>query len=400
MAEPATQTAQAESTRLRFGDFELGARDSTLNEQTGAIALHATGVAGTLHGGKAALCYCRQLSADSLATLTTAGWFERATSVRHDRLILVLEAGASGQTAFFVEASISGERVLQRLERRAETTPARTAYVLDDIHTALVAAWKSGVDLVISPETVRILDNDRAQVSLALSMCLNPRPAVGFESSAQFQLAFLAALLLSGQADPAYLCIDRLRGPNKMLGVSLVRERMANLAEYVALVLVKALDEDPAQRYSSVSEFLAAYKEALKATADNLAFSALEAKGRDAPGMAAVFGELIQRYDENHQEIAGVGARLAPKNSTSYPTAYPPSQTVVSSQSPVGLPPMQAPEAVSGEKPLSPEVAALLAGPKYEVSKPRTNPWVAFAAGLLVIFVVFLVIALLAMTRT
>src|SRR4029078_1284487 len=119
------------------------------------------------------------------------------------------------------------------------------------------------------------------------------------------------------------LCIDKLRGPDKMLYVSLVRERMGNLAELVAQVIVRGLDEDPAKRYSTVAEFLAAYKDALKATADNLAFGALEAKGRDQQGMAAGLSEFIRRYDENHEEIAGVGARLAPKNPTGFATPPP-----------------------------------------------------------------------------
>jgi hypothetical protein len=319
--------------------------------------------------------------------------------VRHEQLIPVLDAGIAGQTAFFIESSVPGERASQRLQRGAETTPARVASILDDIHCAFQAAWQFGFDLAIAPDTVRLLDSGRAQVSLAFSMCLNPRPGAGSESSAQFQMAYLTALLLSGQSDPARLCIDKLRGADKYLGISLFRERMNNLSEFVALVLVKALDEDPAQRYPSVAMFLAEYKESLKATADSLAFGALEAKSREGEAMASAFGEMIKRYDEHHQEIAGLGGRLIPKGSPLAVGVFAPAQPVV-------LPPVASPSDVKpqiqlpSEMPLSPEIAALLAGPTYEPSKPRGNPWLGFAVGMLLIMVAFLAIVFVVMTKS
>lgn len=352
------------------------------------------GAAGSPYAGHAAICYCRQVSPESASALAAAGWFERAQAVRYDRLIPVLEAGVSGQTASFTEPVTASERVSQRLARRIETTPAQASAILDDIHSALNAAWQAGVDLVIAPDTIRMLDNGRAQVSLALSMCLNPRPGSGSEGAAQFQLAILTALLLSGQGDPAHLCIDKLRGPDKSLAISLVRERMGNLAEFVAFVIVKALDGDPNQRYPTVSAFLAAYKESLKATADNLAFVALEAKSREGEAMASIYGQLIKRYDEQHQEIAVVGARLA---QPSPPPSIPPNPLNTPLATPLtpGVPPF-----TGAEPPLSPEIAALLAGPAYQAKKPKSNPWLSFAGGLLVICIVFLVLAIFAMSRT
>jgi hypothetical protein len=396
MAELAAQPGQPGPARPRIGNFEIGARDTTVADQGDAIAVQAVGAVGSLHAGQAAICYCRQNASGSVPG---ADWFERAKTVHHEQLIPVLDAGIAGQTAFFIESSPPGERVSQCLLRGIETTPARVAMVLEDIHGALHAAWHSGFDLVIAPDTVRFLENGRAQVSLAFSMCLNPRPGAGSESSAQFQMAYLTALLLSGQADPARLCIDKLRGANKYLGISLFRERMNNLSEFVALVLVKALDEDQAQRYPSVATFLAQYKDSLKATADSLAFGALEAKSREGEAMASAFGDMIKRYDEHHQEIAGLGGRLVPKGTIPMSPVLAPAQAVIPPQAfshSHAKPQVQLPSEVS----LTPEIAALLAGPTYEPSKPRGNPWLGFAVGMLLIMVAFLAIAFVVMTKS
>jgi hypothetical protein len=396
MAELAAQPEQSGPARPRIGTFEIGARDTTVAEHGNAIAVHAVGAAESVHAGQSAICYCRQ---NASGAVPSPEWFERAKIVRHEQLIPVLDAGISGQTAFIIESSAPGERVSQRLMRGGETTPARVAMVLEDTLCALDAAWQSGFDLVIAPDTVRLLDNGRAQVSLAFSMCLNPRPGAGSESSAQFQMAFLTALLLSGQPDPARLCIEKLRGADKYLGISLFRERMNNLSEFVALVLVKALDEDSAQRYPSVAAYLAEYKESLKATADSLAFGALEAKSREGEAMALAFGEMIKRYDEQHQEIAGLGGRLVPKGSPLAVGVLAPAQAVIPpSVLPQGdaKPEVQLPPEVT----LTPEIAALLAGPTYEPSKPRGNPWLGFAVGMLLIMVAFLAIVFVVMTES
>jgi hypothetical protein len=108
---------------------------------------------------------------------------------------------------------------------------------------------------------------------------------------------------------------------------------------------------------------------------------------------------MIKRYDEHHQEIAGLGGRLIPKGS---PLAV----GVVAPTQPVVLPPVLSPSEAKpqiqlpSEVPLTPEIAALLAGPTYEPSKPRRNPWLGFSVGMILIMVVFMVIAFVMMTKS
>jgi hypothetical protein len=403
MAEQAGQFSQPTQGRPRLGGFELGVRDSTFSQQGTTVAIHATGVPGTPYAGYPATCYCRPFAPETSAALVATPWFEQSRAIRHDRLTPVIDAGVAGQTAFFVEPAIAGERISQRLRNRTETTPVQAGRMLADIHEALTVAWSAGFNLIVAPDTVRILPNGRVQLSLALSMCLNPKAGPGSEPAAQFQMACLVMSLFSGLIDLSPLGIEKLNGPDRMMAMSGFRERMGNLAEHVALVLAKAVNPDPGQRYPSAHAFLVAYGEALKATADELAFGAIEAKNQDGSAMAAVYAELIRRYDENHPEVVGPGGRLNGSfESTPMPVMprvqppLPQPQIEPIPAQPAPSPPMS----LGGEPPLSPEIAAMLAGPVYEVSRPKNNPWFTFAAGTVLILVFFLFVAFLMISNS
>jgi len=403
MVELVSHQTQSDPGRPRLGGFELGVRDSTFSQQGTVVAVHATGVTATPYAGYPATCYGRPLAPETTAAILATPWFAQAKTIRHDRIIPVIDAGMSGQTAFFIEPAISGERVSQRLRNRTETTPVQAGRILADVWEGVGVAWQAGYDLVIDADTVRIVPNGRAQMSLALSMCLNPKPGPGSDSATQFQLALLAAFLLSGLADQASLGIEILSGPDRALALSSFRERLGNLAEHVAVVIAKALNNDPAQRYQTTQGFLVAYNEGLKATADELAFGAIEAKNRDGNAMAVVYAELITRYDENHPEVAGPGGRLNGAFHPGMATTMPIPQPIEPIQASIQpAPPASSAVQVSvgTEPPLAPEIVAMLAGPAYQPSKPKTNPWIVFAAGTIVILTVFLFLAFLAMTNS
>jgi hypothetical protein len=403
MADEDGQSVQEAPGRPRFGAFALGVRDSTYAQQGTVIAVHATGVAGTAYAGYEATCYCRPVAEEDASEIIATPWFSQAQTVRHDRLTPVIDAGVAGQTAYFVELATSGERVSQRLRNQTETTPAQVGRILADILEGVNVAWQAGYDLVVSPDTVRILVSGQAQVSLALSMCKNPKPGPGSDAAAQFQLASLAVMLHSGQADQSSLGIDQLNGPDRVAVLSRFREQMGNLAEHVAVVLAKALDGDPEQRYATTQAFVAAYDEALNATADELAFSAIEAKNRDNGGMASVYSELIKRYNEKHPELVGLGGRLSPGYQAASASSLPPQPPVVTpmSDSPAAAPSPQQPYAsVGSETQLTPEIVAMLTGPTHQVTKPKTNPWFTFAAGTVFILAVFMFLAFLVMANS
>jgi hypothetical protein len=403
MAEQIGQQPRPAQARARLGGFEVGVRDSTFSQHGALIAVHATGAAGTPYANYPATSYCRQLPAETAAAILATPWFAQAQALRSDRITPVIDAGIAGQTAFFIEPAISGERVSQRLRNRTETTPAQAGRALIDLLEGVGIAWQAGFDLVVAPDTVRILDNGRAQVSLALSMCLNPKQGPGSDLAAQYQFSLLTAMMLSGKADQAALGIDQLDGADRVMAVSGFRERLGNLAEHVVLVLVKALHADPSQRYPTTQAFVTAYGEALRATADELAFGAIEAKNQASSGMASIYADLIKRYDENHPELVGPGGRLGGAFHSGVPSALPSQQPSSATPSaafqtmPDAMPPFAS---LGNEPPLTPEIVAMLAGPMHEPSKPRTNPWFTFAAGTVVILAVFLFLAFLVIANS
>jgi len=55
---------------------------------------------------------------------------------------------------------------------------------------------------------------------------------------------------------------------------------------------------------------------------------------------------------------------------------------------------------LGNEPPLPPEIVAMLAGPAYQPSKPKNNPWFTFAAGTVLILAIFMFLAFLVMANS
>jgi hypothetical protein len=393
LSDPAVAASAATKRPLsQLGSFVLGPRVIDAQQRLGNVVLVAvTGLTTTEHAGVAGFAYCTALGELSAAQMEQAtALLDRIKLLTGPTFVPVLEAGIVGRVGYVAEAALPGERLSDRLARDRRFQPWRVAQIVSDVAVALDAAHRQQVSHgQIDPMVIWIDDGRSARLGGFGLAGRGP-------SRDQEMLAALSFELLSGHpwnfgdGSSAFdgALVDRVRG------------QVQGLTERTATVIARGLERDPANRYSSALEFGNALRQAVEASAVDVAAGAWEAISRGDSGMAAILTEMTSGYDPSSTELPLLRLRLD-KQAMSNPSAL--AATLIE---PISLTPqpireiaiepkatIDAPEMPSGTPFDETELRRLFVPADGAPDKPKGNPWVVF---LTVVFGMILLLTVLA----
>jgi hypothetical protein len=184
-------------------------------------------------------------------------------------------------------------------------------------------------------------------------------------ASDQYQLALTVGSALTGEM------------PNRPGGI---RDTLPGVPGTVVSVLARATATRPDERFPDLYAFARAFDESITSAGEDLIAGVWEATSRGDNALAAIMLEMAQDYAPDHRDLPVLRIRMTGGSAVD-----------VSSLAGMGLVPSADPKPKANEQPAivvstpeEAEIAAMLLPPKPANSanpKPKSNPWVAFAAG-------------------
>jgi serine/threonine protein kinase/tetratricopeptide (TPR) repeat protein len=231
------------------------------------------------------------LNSDIAAALGTERFLQEiktVASLTHPHIVTVHDSGETGGVLFYVMPLIEGESLRERITREGQVSPAETARMARTIASALDFAHRHGVvHRDIKPENIMLLEGEplildfgiakaisaaggetltRTGIAIGTPAYLSPEQASGETQldgkSDQYSLACVVYEMLSGQppytaSTPQGVIAKRFSEAPKPL------PSRVNVPAQASEVVLRALSLDPAQRFSSVSEFARALESAI-----------------------------------------------------------------------------------------------------------------------------------------
>ena len=235
------------------------------------------------------------LNADIAAALGTERFLQEiktVASLTHPHIVPVHDSGESDGVLFYVMPNIEGETLRERIRREKRVTPTETVRLTRTLASALDFAHRHGVvHRDIKPENVMLFEGEplildfgiakaisaaggesltQTGVAIGTPAYLSPEQASGETQldgrSDQYSLACVVYEMLSGEppftaSTPQGVIAKRFSEPPKPLPTGV------NVSSVASDVLLRALSLDPADRFSTVSDFARALDVAIPAEA-------------------------------------------------------------------------------------------------------------------------------------
>jgi len=375
----------------RIGPFEILGRMAG-DGGIGMVSLSVKGLDGTPLAGRTGVARCFSAPKDEAGRSRLGGILAKLVALDHLAIAAPIHADVAGNVAYVVNAAPVDETPgLQAAV--APLPPSLVGEYLIAVSAGLEAAHRAG-----------FTHGDISRRSVAVG---EHGPVIGgwtlFGRGPEADQAGLASLVidwLAGAplpqpgADGATLTLERR--------VERLRRHLDGLTEQLVLVLARACQAEPADRYPSVTDFVAAFQEAVTRSGEDLVHGGFEAISNRSPEVAALMAASAERYDP---ETPGLDLLKIQLGSRSVPYA---AVVAPSGMGGVGSPPAGpgagGPAVMAGLDPaltagIPPEMLALIAPPITPVAKPRNNPWLVMmvgAAGLTLLLMVGLAIVVLA----
>jgi hypothetical protein len=171
-----------------------------------------------------------------------------------------------------------------------------------------------------------------------------------------------------------------------------VVELSAPLLERVVAVIGRGLAASPGDRYPTVTAFAAAFSEAVADSAEELASCAWEAISAGTPELGIFYADAAERYDPHSRSLSLLRMQLGGAATAVMDIGRRPDspRTLLSTEGGVRSTLAGRPGSVVGLDPaltvgVPEEMLKLIAPPLSPVERPRTNPWLLFVAGSVVL---------------
>src|SRR4029079_9123707 len=231
------------------------------------------------------------LNSDIAAALGTERFLQEirtVASLTHPHIVTVHDSGETGGVLLYVMPLIEGESLRERINREGKLSPQDTTRITRTIASALDFAHRHGVvHRDIKPENVMLLEGEplvldfgiakaitaaggssltQTGIAIGTPAYLSPEQASGETQldgrSDQYSLACVVYEMLSGQppftaSTPQGVIAKRFSESPKPLPSGV------NVPALASDVLLRALSLDPAQRFTTVSEFARALETAI-----------------------------------------------------------------------------------------------------------------------------------------
>jgi hypothetical protein len=309
--------------------------------------------------------------------------FARLRKLQNPAITPILEAGIANGTTFIAEAQPVGARLANRVAVGGKLLPVQVRRLVVDVAGAVSAMH--GADLThgwISPQTVWVKNDGAATISGFVGSCCGSLSGAGGtlsgQNASEDQL-LLAQTAFAALAGHAFRLSPR------------VPDTVPGIPTGVISVLARATATRSADRFPNVAAFAQAFETAMTHAGEDLIAGVWEATGRGDLAMGKIMIEMAEGFAPDHPDLPILRLRV----------------NGVSGIGPIGSTPLSTTDvafsqaAMFAEVPGSPDarsqdekdaIAALLAVPKLEPTKSKSNPWIGFMAGAFVC-VLLLVVA-------
>ena len=386
--QPAPSTTSAPS---RIGPFEILGRMAG-EGGTGIVSLSVKGLGGTPLAGRTGVAQCFSAPRDEAGRARLGGILSNLVGLDHPAIAAPVHVDVTGKVAYLVNATPVGQATAPQAPADP-LPPSSVAEPLIAVSAGLETAHRAGFS-----------HGDLSRRSVILE---ESGPVIGgwtlFGRSPEADQAGLAALVidwLAGSPLPDQGGDGASIVPEQR--VEWLRGHLDGLTEQLVLVLARATESEPADRYPSVTDFVAAFQQAVSRSGEDLVHGGFEAISSRSPEVAARMAASAERYDP---QAAGLdllklqlGNRSVPYASVMAPTVIGALKSSPSGHGSGGLAVMaRLDPALTACTP--PEMLALIAPPIAATAKPRNNPWLVLmvgAAGLTLLLMIGLAITVFA----
>ena len=383
---PSAPTSAAAPSRI--GPFEILGRMPG-DGGAGVVALSVKGMDGGPFAGRAGIAQCVAAPKDEDGRARLSGILAKLVDLSHPALSAPLAADLAGNVAYVVNTCPPAE-IPNASGPAAPLAPSQVAELVLSVSAALETAHRAGVSHGdLTRRTVSLGEDGPVVAGWTL---FGRGPAAD-----QLGLATLVVDWLSGSAVEA---VPVNAGEPRQRRVERLRRHLDGLTEQLVMVLARATEPEVADRYPTLTDFVAAFQQAVTRSGEELVHGGFEALSGRSPEVAALMAASAERYDA---QAPGLDLLKLQLGSRAVPYA--------AVMAPSGIPPALAPAAGSGGPAvmagLDPALTAsipggmlaLIAPPIPTTAKPRNNPWLVMivgAAGLTLLLMVGLAVALLA----
>jgi hypothetical protein len=266
--------------------------------------IQVVGVDESPFAGRSAIAHQATIENSTNTIIGTEVKLAKLRHLTHPALLPVLECGLEGTVAFWIH----GEPVGKPLSQASASDPSWSSVtgvrtLIDTIGGVLQIAHDVGLSHgAINAETIVI---NPAGKPILTGFGIDGQ---GFARD-QADLSLVAIELLGGRAwvEPA-VPIDDVAG-HDLARAQQVRDFLDTCTERVTTVLAKATDPDPADRYPSIAEFVKAFDEAVRFSADELVDAAFQAMAT-TPEMARLIADKAATYDPGNDNLKLLNLQL------------------------------------------------------------------------------------------
>jgi len=388
ISPPAPSTTAAPS---RIGPFEILGR-VTGDGGTGVVSLSVTGLAGSPVAGRTGVAQCFSAPKDEDSRARLGNILAKLVELKHPAIAAPIHADVAGNVAYVVNPTPVDE------------TPGMQATV-PPLPPSLVAEYL--ITLSAGLETAHRAGFTHGDLSRRSVTVEEDGPVIGswtlFGRGAEADQAGLASLAIDWLAGAPLpdLGTDGVTLPSDRR-LERLRRHLDGLTEQLVLVLARASDAEPADRYPSVTDFVAAFQQAVAWSGEELVHGGFEAISHRSPEVAALMAASAERYDPQAPGLDLLNLQLGSR-SVPYASVVAPSG-VGGVGAPAVNPGAGGAAVMAGLDPaltagIPPEMLAMIAPPIAPAAKPRNNPWLVLmvgAAGLTLLLLIGLAIAVFA----
>ncbi|HRA46728.1 MAG TPA: hypothetical protein PK819_01505 [Thermomicrobiales bacterium] len=296
----ATDVAQAESPPkpVRLGSFTITSRLTTPSPPAGRIVFRVTGAPETPFAGLAGLATCLSKPEDPAAAAKLLDQANALKSIHHPALVPILEVVTSGNVISWTSAIPDGVPL-----RPLPLVPHQVRIIVRDLANGLALAHAQG----LSHGAVTV---DQITTSLTGSPQLAGLGLNGKGSAVdQIQLGLVTISLLAGSPWQPPIT-DSNHADARIVRAESLRNRLDMCTERLVTVLVRATEQEPTDRYPSITTFADAFDEAVRFSADDLAHGAFESISSRNSEIADLLYRRARDYDPTCEALTVLGIQL------------------------------------------------------------------------------------------
>jgi hypothetical protein len=269
-----------------------------------AMPIPVVGAEDSPFAGMNGIAHQVTMAGSADATIQTEIQLAKLRHLSHPVFAPVLECGLAGTTAFWVHGIPEGEPLSRAAASdQSWSSIAGVRKLVDVIGGALQIAHDVGLSHGAINQDSIVVDSTGKPILTGFGI-----DGKGF-SRDQADLALVAIELLGGRSwvEPTR-SMDDIAGPD-LTRAQRVRDFLDGCTERVTAVLARATDLDPADRYSSIAEFVKQFDEAVRFSADELVEAAFQAKPM-SPEMARLIADKAAAYDPANENLRLLNMQL------------------------------------------------------------------------------------------